>query len=322
MQSTAPVIKHRANTNGLGISLGGPQVQELRSQIPTTAHIQQPGCLQVSDCGIANTTVPRSKTKFMEFSQGQKDRSLDAFTSADRQFRIGMVTNSQSSTIPVKQRAWIPVDGPPPLGRQPTLFTKNGTQQRSVAELKNVLGSLPSGKLDSKARVLPSHNFKSTRNGTSVSIPSSPVVYLEQAKTSSRVELDLILDSDTCIEGGYMRGSVVIRIRPSKKEKPIYVGDGKVRIVGFESMLSISELIIIPTGVSLAIRHQDQRYIFYHCGSPLSNISPFVHQVYNSPGDQEGFCLGKEGEHLLPFAMRLPPRQKNLPVAKGVYRSV
>ncbi|CAG8725493.1 9232_t:CDS:2, partial [Acaulospora colombiana] len=136
-------------------------------------------------------------------------------------------------------------------------------------------------KLDSKARVLPSHKYKPEINDTPRVIPPSPVVSLEQAKTKSKVELDLQLDSDTCIEGGYMKGSVVINIRSSKKGVPIYLGDGKVRVIGFEA--------------------------------PLSNISPFIHQVYASLADEEGFYPGKEGEYLLPFAMRLPPRQKNLP---------
>ncbi|PVG00931.1 hypothetical protein CPB86DRAFT_154113 [Serendipita vermifera] len=303
LQHRVPLINHKSNINGFRISLSRPRVTELHFETPiVTAH--QPRYAQGPALDIANSTVTRLSNIPAGFNQREKDRDWDEFTSATRPFRTGMTTSSQYSIATSKPCNQTHADAPQPLDRRPTLFAKNSTQQRKAAELKNVLGSIHSGRLDSRAKVLPSHKYKPETDGNPRAIPPSPVVSLEQAKASSKVELDLLLDSDVCVEGGYMRGSVVINIRSSKKGVPIYLGDGKVRVIGFE-----------------AIPYQDQRHIFYHCGAPLNNISPFIRQVYASPADGEGFYPGKEGEYLLPFAMRLPPRQKNLPVAKGVYSS-
>jgi hypothetical protein len=37
------------------------------------------------------------------------------------------------------------------------------------------------------------------------------------------------------VEGGYIKGNVVIKLRSSlKKEGPAYLGSGKIRVIGFE----------------------------------------------------------------------------------------
>ena len=43
--------------------------------------------------------------------------------------------------------------------------------------------------------------------------------------------------------------------------------------------------------------------------------------LYTSPADDEGYCRGREENQAVPFAMRLPQRQTNSPVAKGIYNS-
>ncbi|KAG8854239.1 hypothetical protein FRB91_003852 [Serendipita sp. 411] len=190
----------------------------------------------------------------------------------------------------------------PPVDRQPTLFTKNALPDRKMAELKNVLGKEGSGRLHSGAKVL-----SSRPNGRqlSTSASASPVVALEQAKSRPRVELDLLLDSGTCVESGYLKGKVLINVRPpTRKEGSLYLGGGKVRVVGFE-----------------AIPFHDLRYTFYHCGAPLDKVSPFTSSLYTSEPDVEGFYRSQEGNHVLPFAMRLPPRDTHHPVAKGAYNS-
>lgn len=53
----------------------------------------------------------------------------------------------------------------------------------------------------------------------------------------------------------------------------------------------------------------------------MERISPFCNVLYASDPDEKGFCRGNEGEHTVPFAMRLPPRHTNFPVAKGIYES-
>jgi hypothetical protein len=43
------------------------------------------------------------------------------------------------------------------------------------------------------------------------------------------------LDSGTCVEGGYIKGKVVFKLRLAvKKEGPTYLGNGKIRVIGFE----------------------------------------------------------------------------------------
>ncbi|CAG7853952.1 SubName: Full=Uncharacterized protein {ECO:0000313/EMBL:CCA67155.1} [Serendipita indica DSM 11827] len=180
------------------------------------------------------------------------------------------------------------------IDRQPTLFTKNASTGRKMAELKVVLGKEPSGRLQANAKALP----LSPQD-------SESAVALEQAKTRARIKLDLLLESGVCVEGGYLKGKVIVNVRPPmNKDGLTFLGQGKVRVVGFE-----------------AIPHNDLRFTFYHCGAMLDDVSPFSDSLYNSPEDATGFRLGRIGRHILPFAMRLPPRHPDAPVAKGVYES-
>lgn len=120
------------------------------------------------------------------------------------------------------------------IERQPTLFTRDASPQRNAAELKSVLGAPSSGKLQTNATVIPPTGAARIRKRAQ-SEPN-PAVALEQAKSKTRVELDVILESETCVEGGYMKGYLQVKIRKGgKNDGPVYLGGGKIRVVGFES---------------------------------------------------------------------------------------
>lgn len=122
------------------------------------------------------------------------------------------------------------------------------------------------------------------------------------------MEVDIVLESNVCVQGGYVRGQIKILIRKrSKKESPILLSEGKIRIVGYE---------MIPYG--------DERHIFYQCAAPLSSVTDAAHNVYCTPTDEDGFAQGLEGVHVLPFALHLPADgpfgspKGNLSITSGV----
>jgi hypothetical protein len=167
------------------------------------------------------------------------------------------------------------------LSRHGTLLTVGGAPGRNAAELKFLLGN-SSSRLKPGAAVLPP-------SGLARPFCAEPV-FLEQAKPRARVEVDMTLESNVCVQGGYLKGHVKVHVRErSKKESPILLSEGKVRIVGFE---------FIPNG--------DDRYTFYHCAAPLSSIATSPARLYFGNTDEEGFSEVREGTHFIPFAMHLP----------------
>lgn len=154
------------------------------------------------------------------------------------------------------------------------------------ADLKFLLGD-SNARLKSGAVILPGpgRNSKSTKAGEKYGVA------LEQAKSRARVEVDIVLESNVCVQGGYVRGHIKIRVRKrSKKQSPVLLSEGKIRIVGYE---------MIADG--------DERHIFYQCAAPLSSVTDAAQNVYCSPTDEDGFAQGVEGVHVLPFALHLPP---------------
>jgi len=124
------------------------------------------------------------------------------------------------------------------LERQPTLFTKDASPQRNAAELKSVLGAPLSGRLQTNATVIPPTGAARIRKrAQSEPNAAAAAVALEQAKPKARVELDVILESETCVEGGYIKGYLQVKIRKGgKNDGPVYLGGGKIRVVGFEGL--------------------------------------------------------------------------------------
>ena len=170
------------------------------------------------------------------------------------------------------------------FSRHDSLFSFGVSSSRNAAELKSLLGNSHS-RLKPGATVLSTHDSvlnKRERHKHAVS--------LEQAKARARVEVDIVLESDCYVEGGYMRGSIKLRVRRrQKKEDPVLLAEGKVRVIGFE-----------------CIPGERDRHTFYQRASPLSAITDAYTGVYDSPPDSEGFSRATEGVHILPFPMHLP----------------
>ncbi|KAF8899044.1 hypothetical protein BD779DRAFT_1486738 [Infundibulicybe gibba] len=141
---------------------------------------------------------------------------------------------------------------PPDLARHGTLLTIGATPERNAAELKSILGN-SHARLKPGSSLLPDqgrrvHNLDDDATGG---------VSLEQAKPRARVEVDIVLRSNTCVQGGYLQGHVKIRIRKrARKEAMILISGGKVRVVGFE-----------------CISNEGERHAFYQYSEPLANIS-------------------------------------------------
>jgi hypothetical protein len=177
------------------------------------------------------------------------------------------------------------------LSRHGTLLSVGANPGRNAAELKSILGN-STARLKSGATLLPASGQSSHDEERTV---------FEQAKSRARVELDIILDSKICVQGGYLQGQIKIKIRsPSNKESPVMISDGKVRVIGFE-----------------CISNERDRYPFYQCSSPLSAITATSESLYGYHYDAEGFAPAIEGLHTLAFSMHLPMSTEH-GVPKGV----
>ena len=179
------------------------------------------------------------------------------------------------------------------LSRHGTLLSAGADPGRNAAELKSLLGN-SKARLRSGATVLP------PTNDTSDTDSKPDLLAFEQAKARARVELDIVLDSNICVQGGYLKGLLEIRIRKrSKNESAIMLAEAKVRVVGFE-----------------CIPNTDVRHTFYHHAAPLSSLTETSTLFCDTVTDTEGFAEAKEGCHMVLFAMFLPIECKS--VAKGV----
>ncbi|KAL0579438.1 hypothetical protein V5O48_002544 [Marasmius crinis-equi] len=166
------------------------------------------------------------------------------------------------------------------LARHGTLLSAGASPARNAAELKVALGNVNS-------RLKPGASILSTKSGR-----DSPTenISLEQAKSRARVEIDLVLERYTCVQGGYLNGVVKVRVRGrSKGEGRVLVAGGKLRVIGVES-----------------IQNENHRHPFYLQSAALLDVAPLSMDLFDSKPDAEGFCDAKEGVHAFPFSMMLP----------------
>lgn len=165
-------------------------------------------------------------------------------------------------------------------GRQ-SLLEIHGTPGQTAAELKEILGNAHS-RLKSGAEI---------SSGTFLESQRPHNVSLERAKSRSRVNLDIFLHNDVCVQGGSLRGYIQINIKKHlKKQKPVLISRGSIRLIGFEGLDADGE-----------------RSIFYQCSSFLSDVTLGINRIYSSEPDSEGFSTATEGTHSLPFALYLNP---------------
>ncbi|KAJ7040446.1 hypothetical protein C8F04DRAFT_1178165 [Mycena alexandri] len=163
------------------------------------------------------------------------------------------------------------------LSRHGTLLSSGATTLKRAAELKSLLGN-------ANSRLRPGALVVSQRPDGQE--PTS----FEQAKPRARVEIDIVLHSNMCVEGGIIKGFIKLRIRPRmKKESVVSISDGKVRIIGFEST-------------------EGDYHEFFQHSAALSEVVTYPPRIYNSPPDSEGFFTAGEfeGVHSLGFEMPLP----------------
>ncbi|KAF7784101.1 hypothetical protein Agabi119p4_266 [Agaricus bisporus var. burnettii] len=180
------------------------------------------------------------------------------------------------------------------LSRHGTLLTANATPSRAAAELKSILGN-------KKARLKPKATLLRVDSGSAA---FDHHVTLEQAKSRARIEVDIYLQSNVYVQGGYLQGHVIINVRPAtSKEPPIFIVGGKIRVIGFESL-----------GIK-------SRSIFYQCSATMSSIVPEFATLYAPEQEEEGLPQVKEGNYCLPFSLHLSLATKN-GQARGYLRSV
>ncbi|KZV81924.1 hypothetical protein EXIGLDRAFT_730361 [Exidia glandulosa HHB12029] len=177
------------------------------------------------------------------------------------------------------------------FARRGTLLSEYSTPARSAAELRSLLGDsrarVRAGATVSEARI---PALKKSRSMPDLVTTAGPLA-LEQGKAGGpRVEVDILLESDTCVEGGFMQGAMEVRVRKQGSgEGALMLAGAKIRIIGFES-----------------IPHLDDRNVFYQFSAPLASISSETHRLYTSAPDEEGFCRARVGVHRIPFRMKLP----------------
>lgn len=214
------------------------------------------------------------------------------------------------------------------LERHGTLLSTTANPLRRSKELNRLLGNsdrkLPASAARPVAIEPQTKNGLKRSNAVAASVAPPPAA-LEQGKASkARVEVDLVLESDLVVEGSTVQGRMQIRVRKgSDKEGGVFLGQPKIRVVGFEELLP-----------------DDTRYIFYHHASVIdgdrSNNGPsgpyFLHgspalsspetapfsalACFSGQPDAEGYAEGKVGSHSIPFSLELPVSKG----AKGSYR--
>lgn len=333
----------RTRSASAGASLPGRVPQHPRPR-PQSEHVMMRSFssmqgLEPAETGGSFVRLDVLGQRFEEGEQIDPRATSDGMRSGEETVVLDEDVNElrRSGTVIAKPR-----DGA--LGRQPTLLTAGANPTRRSKELDRLLaptakkiGSSSSGGLatiagsptfSASSNIAPSTHQRTTSHA-SLQAPAVSVipVTLEQAKSTSkaRVELDLVLQSSLVIEGGTLKGRMEVRIRkPKDREKEVWVGKPKIRVIGFEgaSFSCASSLNSAHPLLSLAeLSSQDARHIFYHHASSISSISsssgaPLPLPCFDSNPDSEGFSKGLTGQHTVPFSMLLPIGQG----AKGGFK--
>ncbi|KAJ7786486.1 hypothetical protein B0H16DRAFT_1708647 [Mycena metata] len=180
------------------------------------------------------------------------------------------------TTAPGPSQDKLPLIQDASLSRHGTLLSSGATTLKRASELKLLLGN-------ANSRLRPGALVSQRPDG-------QEATSFEQAKPRARVEIDIVLHSNVCVEGGIIKGFIKLRIRPRiKKETAVSISDGKVRIIGFESI-------------------EGDYHEFFQHSAALSEVVTHPPRIYNSPSDSEGFFAAGEleGVHSLGFEMSLP----------------
>lgn len=177
-----------------------------------------------------------------------------------------------------------------------TLLHISAPPHKSTSELRILLGN-SAFRLKRNASVIPPSSFHRTvSTGAFSAIENDDLppdaLALEKAKPQARVELDIVLESETCVQGSVLKGHITVHVHKNankKQKSPILLSKAKVRVVGYEA---------IPYG--------NTRCTFYQCTALLSHVAPAWDSILASPPNEDGWAEAKEGVHMLPFSLTLP----------------
>ena len=195
-------------------------------------------------------------------------------------------------------------EGDAMLARQGTLLHPLSSKDRKSAELGVMLGN--KRRKASGSKVLPAPDAMIWQDEGPV---NSNVRIEASKKRKARVEVDVVLERDSVVEGGEVRGRMEVRVNSGKKAEGLRVGGGKIRVVGFEGQW---HLVVRFETDCFAEISSSYRHIFYHHPHPLPQFShppqPDAPRttLFASQSDHEGYRLASEGSHSIPFRLRLP----------------
>ncbi|KAG8219517.1 hypothetical protein J3R82DRAFT_467 [Butyriboletus roseoflavus] len=182
------------------------------------------------------------------------------------------------------------------LSTSDTLLQITASPHKSTSELRILLGN-SAFRLKRNASVIPPTYFHRAMSTGALSTVENEDLYpdalaLEKAKPRARVEVDIVLESETCVQGSALKGHITIHVRKNANKKqntPILLSKAKVRVVGYEA---------IPYG--------NTRCTFYQCTALLSHVAPAWDSVLACPPNEDGWAEAKQGVHVLPFSLTLP----------------
>ena len=193
--------------------------------------------------------------------------------------------------LPISQENLIP--GRPRLRPRHHSFDSRLIPNRSVALSDSVI---PSAETSKELKVILGNVHSRLKAGASMSSslagettgPNERLL-LEQTKSHALAEVDVALESNTCVQGDSLEGSLVVNVLPHPKGYLVQITEPKLRVVGYESVPSI-----------------DGRHVFYQESQPISFLSNSWNAPFDSELDDNGFARAKSGLHIIPFSFHLP----------------
>ena len=221
--------------------------------------------------------------------------ALDVFNSTTG-FKEGLPISRDNFTPerPRPQSRYHSFDSQSTPNRRGTISNPVIASAATSKELKAILGNAHS-------RLKAGASMPSSLAGETTGVNER--LLLEQTKSHALVEVDVALESNTCVQGGSLQGSVVVNILPHPKGYLVQITETKLRVVGFEDVPSI-----------------DERHIFYQESQPISSVSSSWNAPFDSEFDDDGFTRTKTGLHTIPFSL-FPPAAGTCGDSKGIFDS-
>jgi hypothetical protein len=112
------------------------------------------------------------------------------------------------------------------LNRAGTLFHPSSSTQRASKELGVMLGK--KSRKSGSNQILQPENLQGEVERVRLEVSK---------KGKARVEVDVVLERECVVEGGEVRGRMEVRVTSGKRSEGLWVGAGKIRVVGFEGEL-------------------------------------------------------------------------------------